>query len=125
MRTLRRNRQRMFYRIPLGKIPIVVEGMETGEYEELFSDPIGFYGYVGSQLKTALARAWGSDTSNNFAVLVVAKDFKDDNGNSVRFPNGTRIYRIQDTADSTADYVVDGVMDEELNETSYYLRKQI
>lgn len=124
MRALRRNKQVMFYSIPTGKVPIIVDGMETGEYEESYSEPVKFEGCLGSQLKDALARSWGSDNSNNYAILVVSKEQKDEDGNYIDFPNGTLIYRLQTPSDGNADYTVDGVMDEELNETSYYLRKR-
>lgn len=125
MRTLKRNKQRMWYSLPLGKEPIVDEdGNETGEYENIYTDKVGFKAYVGSQLTDALSRAWGSDVSNNYAVMVISKTEKDDNGELLNFPNGTLIWRSKTLPDGGADYIIDGVMDEELNESSYYLRKQ-
>jgi len=158
---LRRNRQKMSYALPLEKVPIyerdqdgniLYEGYEdidgtfvyiydsegnkipkdTGENKTVFSEPVGFKGYVGSQLEDAITRAWGSDNSNNFAVLVISKNAIDENGNDLDFPKGTLIWRkykpeigIDGTIEpGSADYIVDGVLDEELNETSYYLRKQ-
>lgn len=145
MRALRRNKQNMWYSIPGNKAPIYQkdddgnviyttdsEGnqvpMETGEYQITYSQPKHFKGYVGSQLEDAITRAWGSDNTNNFAVLVLSKGVKDDDGNIIALSNGSLIWRADALPDiskpESADYLVDGVMDEELNETSYYLRKR-
>lgn len=143
MIALNANKQKMYYSIPIGKTPIYEkdedgniiyytdsEGnqipIETGEYETSYTKPVMFKGCVCSQLEDAITRAWGSDNSNNFAVLVLSKRAKDENGKFIDFPNGTVIWRkYEPTSDTTtADYIVDGVMDEELNETSYYLRKR-
>lgn len=141
MRTQRRNRQKMWYASPTGSKPVykrdddgnivyIDDGLgeqipvETGEYETEYTEPKVFRGAIFSQLENAIMRAWGSN-GNNYAVLVVTRD---------AYPNivnGTRIWlksRVELTEDrladsSTADYEVDGVLDEELNETSYYLKK--
>lgn len=137
------NKQKMYYAIPNGRTPIYQkdeegnivyytdsEGnqipIETGETEISYTTPKMFRGCVCSQLEDAITRAWGSDNSNNFAVLVLSKKAKDEDGNLIDFPNGTVIWRKYDVTSgvSNADYIVDGVMDEELNETSYYLRKR-
>lgn len=143
MIALQRNKQKMYYSIPGEKVPIYKKDedgnieyfedddgtmlpVETGEYETQYSTPVMFRGCVCSQLEDAITRAWGSDNSNNFAVLVLSKHSKDANGNLIDFPNGTVIWRKYEPSSdvTTADYIVDGVMDEELNETSYYLRKR-
>lgn len=145
MRTLKRNKQKMWYSLQNGKVPIYKldddgnivyitddEGnqvpVETGEYKIVYTDPVAFKGYVGSQLENAIMRAWGSDNTNNFAVLVVDKQEKDENNTLLDFPNGSIIWRkkapVVPFDFTTAEYTVDGVMDEELNETSYYLRKR-
>lgn len=103
--------------------------IETGEYTIGYSSPVEFRGYIGSQLEDAITRAWGSDNTNNFAVLVLDKYEKDANGDSIDFQNGTLIWRknkpsVLNFDYTSAEYEVDGVMDEELNETSYYLRKR-
>lgn len=102
--------------------------VETGEYKISYTDPVEFKGYVGSQLENAIMRAWGSDNTNNFAVLVVDKKEKDENNTLLDFQNGAIIWRkkapVVPFDFTTAEYTVDGVMDEELNETSYYLRKR-
>lgn len=144
MRTLKRNKQHLWFAVPGEKIPRYMvddEGniiyttdsdgvsipVETGEFDISYSDPVHFMGYVGSQLENAITRAWGSDNTNNFAVLVLSKHEKSDDGNFIELTNGTLVWKGRmpsDMSEQGATYVVDGVMDEELNETSYYLRKR-
>lgn len=142
MRTQKRNRQTMWYALPSGKTPVYemdddgnikyyedddgnLYPIETGEYEAAFGMPTSFKGAFFSQLENAIVRAWGNDNSNNYAVLVVGK-------NAVpELVNGARIWRkkpVEYKPDgspdgSTAEYLVNGVLDEELNEDSYYLQK--
>lgn len=145
MRTQRRNRQRMWYSIPGAQVPVYetdsdgniiyveVDGeqvpVKTGEYETGYSAPIEFRGAIFSQLENAIMRAWGSDNSNNYAVLVLAENAKDIDGNEIKLPMGTKLWRTsqikykgENVDVSSADYSVEGVMTEELNENSFYLQ---
>lgn len=139
MRAQYRNKQRMWYSIPNGEAPIYernedgsikyieYEGgkipVETGESEPAYTEPVEFRGSIHSQLEDAIMRAWGSD-SNNYAVLVVAKNALPDLKNGCRIWKKSEIARKDGRVDgSSADYEVAGVLDEELNEDSYYLRK--
>lgn len=145
MRTQRRNRQKMWYSVPGVQVPIYetdddgnviyieVDGVQvpvsTGEHETGYSEPIEFRGAIFSQLENAIMRAWGSDNSNNYAVLVLAKGAKDVNGNEIKLPMGTKLwrtsqikYKASKVDVSSADYSVEGVMTEELNENSFYLQ---
>lgn len=98
---------------------------ETGETESSFSEPKSFRGSIFSQLENAIMRAWGSDNTNNYAVLVVTKNSLPTLKNGARIWRKSKIKRKSDgTVDETsADYLVSGVLDEELNEDSYYLTK--
>lgn len=104
---------------------------DTGEIVTHYSEEVPFNGSLSSQLENAIMRAWGSDNSKNYATLVLAKTATDFNGNQIELTNGTRIWRkstVKYMPDGSpdggsADYVVSGVLDEELNETSYYLTK--
>lgn len=140
MRTLKRNRQKMFYSLAGAKAPVyeldeegnivyieidgVMTPVETGEFKTSYSKPEQFWGTLASQLENAIVRAWGNDSSNNYAVLIVGKHELD------FFENGTRIWLyspIRYNADGTvnedsADYEVAGIMREELHETSFYLQ---
>lgn len=145
-RMQRINKQRMFYSLPNGQKPkyeidddgniktIVVDGVEipidTGEFETAYTFPKEFKASIFSQLKDGIMRAYGKDNSNNYAVLVVEKVLKDNEGNAIKLVNGTRIWRDSNIKykkdgsvdETSANYVVNGVMTEELNENSYYLQ---
>lgn len=154
MRTQIRNRQNMFYALPAGnkpkyetdddgniiyttyidedgnEVPYLDEDgnkipQETGETEPSFLMPVAFKGAVFSQLENAIMRAWGSDNTNNYAVLVVPKNSLPELKNGARIWRKSKIrYKDDGTPDETsADYMVTGVLDEELNEDSYYLTK--
>lgn len=154
MRMQGRNKQKMYYSLPGEEKPkyetdddgnIIYESYEdaegnivyylddkgnkipreTGETESAFSEPEIFYGSIFSQLENAIMRAWGSDNTNNYAVLVVTKNYLPSLKNGARIWRKSQIKRKTDgTIDETsADYLVSGVLDEELNEDSYYLTK--
>lgn len=158
-RTSRRNRQRMWYSYPSGKVPgylrdedgnILYESYtdadgkeffytddegnkipkESGEMEILYSSPVEFWGTITSQLKNAIMRAWGSDSTNNYATLILAKNAKDSSGNELNLPFGARIWLRSEIKkkpngspdENSADYQISGIMGEALNQTSYYLQ---
>ena len=158
-RTSRRNRQQMWYSYQVGKAPgylrdengdiqyesyVGADGevyfytddegkkipKESGEMEVLYSNPVKFWGTITSQLKNAIMRAWGSDSTNNYATLILAKHAKDSGGNELNLPFGARIWLHSEIEtkpngspdENSADYQVSGIMNEALNETSYYLQ---
>lgn len=98
---------------------------DTGEIEPSFLMPVAFKGAIFSQLENAIMRAWGADNTNNYAVLVVPKNALPDLRNGTRIWRKSEIkYKEDGTPDETsADYMISGVLDEELNEDSYYLTK--
>lgn len=139
MRTQYRNRQKMWYSCPDGDAPIYeldengdIKYIEcdgekipvmTGETEPAYSEPVEFRGSIHSQLEDAIMRAWGSD-SKNYAILVVGKNSLLNLKNGCRIWRKSKIERKNGRVDgSSADYEVSGVLDEELNEDSYYLKK--
>lgn len=143
MRTQRRNKQTMWYSLPNGKKPkyetddngnIIYDDIdgekiprETGEYEPSYSKPVKFKGAIFSQLENAIIRAWGNDNSNNYATLVVAKNALPDLVNGAKIWRKNKIKYKDDEVtpdESSAEYTVAGILDEELNEDSYYLQKE-
>lgn len=142
-RTQRINKQKMYYSLPGATVPIyetdedgniiyitALDGVtkipkKTSDTKTAFSEPKLIKGAIFSQLENAIVRAWGNDTSKNYAVLVVGKNEYPDLVNGARLWRKSKIkYNADGTIDeSSADYVIQGVLDEELNEDSYYLQK--
>lgn len=93
MRTLSRNKQKMFYSNQLGEIPIYekdedgniktieIDGelipVETGEYEMLYSDPVEFYGNIALSGGESTNVEFGVDISNYDGILIVNKNLLD------------------------------------------------
>ena len=140
MRTLNRNKQKMFYSNPGESTPIYemdedgniiyieVDGeqipVETGEYSPGFSMPEELKANIAGKLSEVIIQAFGADSSNNHAQIVSDKDV-------LPFEIGTRIWKksrviYKDEAKTivdseSADYVVRGILLEGLNEDMFYL----
>ena len=150
MRTLKKNKQDMFYAQP-GKtytkyklddngnvVTMEIDGVktpiDTGEEIVAYEKPIAFEGNINSQLHNAIVRASGTDKSDNYAIIQVEND-------TLPFKIGTRIWRkstpltkkiniydngvtktINVTDGDSADYVVHGLLEEGLNYDQYYLQ---
>lgn len=92
MRTLARNKQKMFYALLIGEQPIYElddngnkiidyvdeEGniyyRETGETELVYSEPVLFYANISMSSGESQTQEYGVDVSNYDAVLVLDKD---------------------------------------------------
>lgn len=140
MRTLNKNKQKQYYSNPGKLVPIYetdedgniryieVDGelapVETGEYEPGFSTPVEFKANISGKLNDVIVRAFGADSSNNHAQIVADKGV-------LPFKIGTRIWlrskvEYKDEAKTipdgdSADYRVDGLMLEGINEDMFYL----
>ena len=143
MRALVRNKQKMFYSVPTGTREqyvyddegnityIDVDGEQvpvtTGEKENTYSVPVEFRANITSKLKEAIIRAFGIDNSENYAQLVVTKNaFTMFNVGTVIWKNSSIKYHDAEETDvdgGSADYVIRGVLDEEINEDMYLLKK--
>jgi len=140
MRTLNKNKQKQFYSNPGKLVPIYetddegniryieVDGelvpVETGENEPGYSLPVEFKANIAGKLDNVIIRAGGADASDNHAQIVVDKGV-------LPFKIGTRIWlrskvEYKDEAKTivdgdSADYRVDGLMLEGINEDMFYL----
>lgn len=140
MRTLNKNKQKQFYSNPGKSVPIYetdedgniqyieVDGelvpVETGEYEPGFSMPVEFKANISGKLNDVIVRAFGADSSNNHAQIVADKGV-------LPFKIGTRIWlrskvEYKDEAKTipdgdSADYVIRGLLLEDLNQDMFYL----
>lgn len=144
MRSLKKNKQRMFYSLQGKLYPVYQrdddgniiyytdsEGnqipLETGENSVGYSEAIEFFGNIGGRLYDAFVAAFGTDNSKSYAQLVTDRDEFPD------FKNGTLIwldseveYKDEEKTivdGDSADYVIRGVLKESLNEDAYYLQK--
>lgn len=92
MRTLKRNKQKMFYSLQGEKIPIYETDsdgniiyyedsdgnripLETGEYEIGYSEPVEFYSNVSMSGGEAEAQEYGLSVSDYNAILVCQKGY--------------------------------------------------
>lgn len=115
MRTLRKNKQKMFYSLPMGETPIYIRDengnimydgytdeqgvfypshdlngnpipLETGNVIEGFSEPIEFHNGISGRLSEVLMEAYGIDDSSIYAQM----DYK---AKEYPFKEGTLIWK--------------------------------
>ena len=145
MRTLNKNKQKMYYSMPTGnKIPVYerdedgnikymfIDGaavpVESGEYEPEYSKPKQFFNGIAGKLSKSVIKAFGIDDSSTYAQM-------DTLANEYPFEKGTYIWRkskigykdlekkIVDV--STADYMIENVLNEGLNVWNYLLQRTL
>lgn len=145
MRTLNKNKQKMYYSMPTdNKIPVYerdedgnikymfIDGVsvpvESGEYEPEYSKPEQFFNGIAGNLSKSVIKAFGIDDSSTYAQM-------DTLANEYPFGKGTYIWRkskigykdlekkIVDV--STADYMIENVLDEGLNIWNYLLQRTL
>lgn len=143
MRTVKRNKQKMYYSL-LGELKpkykkdrdgnIIYDEVdgemiprETGEYEQTYDKPVEFHANISAKLHEVFIEAYGVDDSSSYAQIVAIKD-------SLPFVEGTLIWRkneikyldeAQEEIDvESADYIVRGVMTENLSHDMFFLRRQ-
>lgn len=135
----------MYYSMPTGnKIPVyerdedgnikymfidgVAVPVESGEYEPEYSKPEQFFNGIAGKLSKSVIKAFGIDDSSTYAQM-------DTLANEYPFEKGTYIWRkskigykdlekkIVDV--STADYMIENVLDEGLNAWNYLLQRTL
>ena len=145
MRTLNKNKQKMYYSMPTGnKIPIyerdedgnikymfidgVAVPVESGEYEPEYSKPVQFFNGIAGKLSKSVMKAFGIDDSSTYAQM-------DCLANEYPFGKGTYIWRkseiqYKDTEKtivdvSSADYIIENVLDEGIEFWNYLLQRTL
>ena len=145
MRTLNKNKQKMYYSMPTGnKIPVyerdedgnikymfidgVMVPVESGEYESEYTVPEEFFNGIAGNLSKSVMKAFGIDDSSTYAQM-------DCVANQYEFGKGAYIWRkseikykdfeekIVDV--SSADYMVENVLDEGLQFWNYLLQRTL
>lgn len=146
MRTLNKNKQKMWYSLQNGKIPVYetdAEGqiiyytdedgnrfpLRTGEQMIGYAEPVVFHANINNKLTEAKWEEYGIDKSTNYAQLVVEKG-------KIPIKEGDVIWKknevhfIEDGDQKivdakSADYIVRGIADEGLNFDLFLLQKQL
>lgn len=102
--------------------------VESGEYEPEYSKPEQFFNGIAGKLSKSVIKAFGIDDSSTYAQM-------DTLANEYPFEKGTYIWRkskigykdlekkIVDV--STADYMIENVLDEGLNVWNYLLQRTL
>lgn len=136
MRTLRKNKQKMYYALQVGEVPIYETDeygnilytddgtpIETGEYEIGYASPVEFYGNIAMSGGESEAVEYGIDVSAYDSVLVVEKDSLPIDETSLIWFESKVGYKdaVGTIVDGdTADYVVKKV-NQSLNVSKYIL----
>ena len=146
MRTLRKNKQQMYYSLPLGEQPIYkldengqkiidyvdeegrVYYRETGESEMVYSIPVPFQNGISGKLSEVLVKEFGIDDSSMYAEMDTEAHKYPIVVESLIWRKSEPKYKdmkktIPDK--SSCDYVVSGVLDEGLNVWNYLLRRNL
>lgn len=134
MRTLNRNKQKMFYSLYLGETPIydiyvdadgVEHKIDTGEKKASYSIPTVFYGNIAMSGGESEAVEFGLNLADYQAVLIMAKNTLPIDETSLIWLNTTPQYNDDETVDKdTADYTVAKVSPS-INVDKYILKKVV
>lgn len=146
MRTLRKNKQQMYYSLPLGEQPIYeldengqkiidyvdeegrVYYRETGESEMVYSIPVPFQNGISGKLSEVLVKEFGIDDSSMYAEMDTEANKYPIVVESLIWRKSEPRYKDADKTmpdKSSCDYVVSGVLDEGLNVWNYLLRRNL
>ena len=137
MRTLNKNKQKMYYANQDREVPITetyydddgnAYELDTGETELVYGEPIEFSANISNKLNEVKWAEYGIDESTNYAQIVVSKGSVPLKVGSIIWKKSEIVYenlekKIVD--ENTSDYVVKGVADEGLTEDWYLLKKRV
>lgn len=143
--TLASNKQKMFYSLQDGQIPIYEsytdeEGnviyitdddgnkIETGETTIGYTKPVEFKANITNKLNEVVWQDYGIDDSTNYAQIIVSKGALPLKAGSVIWKKTQILYKDDENTipdESSADYTVKGVADEGLNEDLFLLKRNV
>lgn len=141
MRIPRKDKQKMFYSLYVGSKPVYakdsegniittkVDGVdvpvELGTIENTYSDPKEFLATISSSLNELHAKEYGVDASAIYSEIQCEKGYVPLAYGAKIWRETTPTYKADGTVDdSTADYVVKGVMTEFIPYDWYLLQRQ-
>lgn len=139
MRTLNRNKQKMYYSLVTGTRPkyrrdsdgniiyIEIDGenvpVEDGGYENVYGTPVEFQANISSTLASAAFKPFGVDNSANMATICCDKGY-------LELEIGARIWKRSEIKyigtevdGSSADFVVKGIDIEGLTNDLFLLER--
>ena len=146
MRTLNKNKQQMYYSLPIGEQPIYeldengqkiidyvdeegrVYYRETGESEMVYSIPVPFQNGISGKLSEVLVKEFGIDDSSMYAEMDTEANKYPIVVESLIWRKSKPKYKDMNKTipdKSSCDYVVSGVLDEGLNVWNYLLRRNL
>jgi hypothetical protein len=142
MRTLRKNKQRMFYSLYKSAEPIYekdeygnikymeIDGVqvpiEVGTREPHYDTPIEFKANIYSELNEMHLKSYGVDQSSIYSEIVVEKGKLPLKIGTIIWRESEIIYEDEEQTtpnQSSADYTVVGIMTEGLNTDAYLLQR--
>ncbi len=145
MMTLQSNKQKMYYSLQDGKVPIYetdndgniiyytdADGnqipLATGEYTTGYSQPVSFLANINNKLNEVVWKDFGIDDSTNYAQIVASK-------NEIPLKVGSVIWKKSEVGykddnktivdETTADYTVKGIADEGMSEDLFLLQRNV
>lgn len=144
MRTLRKNEQRMFYSLFVSNAPKyeldeygnrIIDSfddfgnpiyLEVGENEDTYSVPVEFWASIDGNVRQTLMQEFGTINSPNYAQIVARTGLYDFKVGTLIWKDSEIVYKADGTPDeSSADYDVIGVLDEQVDNTTFYLHKNV
>lgn len=146
MKTLRKNKQKMYYSLPIGEQPIYKldengnkvisyvdeEGNiyyeDTGETEIVYSKPVQFMNGISGKLSEVLVKEFGIDDSSMYAEMDTEANRYPIVAESLIWLKSDVLYKDMGKTipDKTScDYVVSGVLNEGLNVWNYLLKRNL
>lgn len=142
MRTLRKNRQAMFYSLYKSAEPIYetdedgnikymeIDGVqvpiEVGTREAHYDTPVEFKANIHSELNEMHLKSYGVDQSSIYSEIIVEKGKLPLKIGTIIWRESEIIYEDEEQTtpkQSSADYTVKGVMTEALHEDYYLLQR--
>lgn len=143
--TLASNKQKMYYSLQDGQIPIYEsytdeEGnviyitdddgnkIETGETTIGYTKPVEFKANITNKLNEVVWQDYGIDDSTNYAQIIVSKGALPLKAGGVIWKKTQILYKDDENTipdESSADYTVKGVADEGLNEDLFLLKRNV
>ena len=146
MKTLRKNKQQMYYSLPIGEQPIYeldengnkvisyvdedgnIYYEDTGEMEMVYSKPIPFMNGISGKLSEVLVKEFGIDDTSMYAEMDTEANKYPIVAESLIWLKSEVLYKDMDKTipDKTScDYVVSGVLNEGLNVWNYLLKRNL